>query len=951
MAKKTVSVLLIFALSFANLYAQRIQNRSLDQAGVLTGTVADGNNNRKLSGATIVIQGTSKNTLSDNDGKFTFQVLKADTITITVSYVGYDTKQISGVIIKAGEVTNLSITLDLSKSNLKNVIVKTEARRENLAAVLNIRRNASVVSDVISADMIKRSPDKNTSDVLKRVSGTTIQDNKFVVVRGMNDRYNEAMLNGALMPSSEPDRKTFAFDIFPADLVDNITVIKSATPELPGSFSGGLIQINTKDVPDKKFWSAKAGVGMNSLTLGKDVYAYHGSGKDFIGVDNGTRALPHYFPGTEAYSNSTILNKAAYSRLFSNNWAYFKRSGPANFAMQTSGGFAVKLSKKKEYPVLAGVLGGTYNSSYKTSYYQRADYQNNNTTYDTNYLYSDTGTTRTVLASALTNVTLKINPSNKIYFNNIYSVNSSDQIVIRSGPQQAAGRVDTKQNSFFFSSNLLYNGQIGGDHSVKVNNTKLRIKWMAYLTTLNRKEPDYRRNLYIKNDETQPFTSPLTSVQSASTNSGVHYFGKLQDNSQGINVDMSFPFKWLSNTQTVKFGGSIYHNTRSRDARFLAPTIANTDYFNNSYLTYGQDSIFAKSHFNRKTGFVLYEDNRPLSYHYDGSINTTAFYAMMDNKFTRDFRAVWGLRFEKYHNIVNTGDENGNPLKRDTTYNDFLPSVNLIYTVLPKANLRFSYSKTVARAQYRELANVIFYDFLENVTYFGNPKLTETYINNLDLRWEHYFPQSQYYSASVFYKSFKNPIEPYIAIAGADSKTIGFENQPKAYVTGIELEGRKNLDFIDKKLENLVAYANVTFIKSSITTLNDTTPRPMQGQSPYVINASLQYNEPKTDLAISLLYNVVGPRIRFAGSQSQQSQVNTIWEKPHAMLDLKIQKTLLKQRGMIELTFSDILHGNDYQFWNLADSKVRNYKSAIDHLIVRQSFGFNVTIAASYKIF
>lgn len=950
MAKKIVSVLLIFTLSFATLYAQRIQNRSLDQSGVLTGSVADGNNNRKLSGATIIIQGTSKNTLTDNDGKFTFQVLKADTITITVSYVGYDTKQISGVIIKAGEVTNLSITLDLAKSNLKNVIVKTEARRENLAAVLNIRRNASVVSDVISADMIKKSPDKNTSDVLKRVSGTTIQDNKFVVVRGMNDRYNEAMLNGALMPSSEPDRKTFAFDIFPADLVDNITVIKSATPELPGSFSGGLIQINTKDVPDKKFWGFKAGIGINSATTGKDVYGYTGSNKDWIGVDNHVRSLPRYFPSTADYAAANSFNKAAFSRLFANNWAYFKRSGPANTSIQTSGGFAIKLNKTKDYPVLAGILGGTYNSSYKTNYYKRADYQNNNTL-DTEYLYTDTGTTRTVLASALTNATLKINPSNKIFFNNIYSVNSTNQIVIRSGPIQTSSWADTKQNSFFFSSNLLYNGQIGGDHSVKVKATKLRIKWMAYLTTLNRKEPDYRRNFYYQADATQPFQSLVTSVQSASTNSGVHYFGKLQDNSQGLNIDLSFPFKWLTNTQTVKFGGSYYHNTRARDARFLAPTIANTDYFNFSYLGYAQDSIFDRRHFNRKTGFVLYEDNRPLSYHYDGSINTTSFYAMMDNKFTRDFRAVWGLRFEKFRNIINTGDESGNPLTRDTAYNDFLPSLNLIYTVLPKANLRFSYSKTVARPQYRELANVLFYDFLDNVSYFGNPRLTETYVNNLDLRWEHYFPQSQYYSASVFYKSFKNPIEPYIAIAGADSKTIGFKNQPKAYVTGIELEGRKNLDFIDQKLENLVAYANVTFIKSSITTLDDTTARPMQGQSPYVINASLQYNEPKTDLAISLLYNVVGPRIRFIGSQNISNPVNTIWEKPHAILDLKFQKTLLKQKGMIELTFSDILHGNDYQYWNLADTKVRNYQSAIDHLIVRQSFGFNVTLAASYKIY
>lgn len=947
-----LAIFLLPILLFNTVLAQHVDNGSLSHSGVLSGTVADGNSNARLGGATISVIGSNKRTTTDNDGKFTFSVLPAGTYEITVSYVGYNTKQITSIEIKAGEVTTLNITLDLAKSALKDVKVVVPARRENLGAVLNIRRNSAVVSEIISADMIKRSPDKNTSDVLKRVSGTTIQDNKFVVVRGMNDRYNEAMLNGALMPSSEPDRKTFAFDIFPADLVDNITVIKSATPELPGSFSGGLIQINTKDVPDKKFWSVKAGLGLNSQTTGKDVYTYKGSNKDWIGVDNHVRNLPYYFPSTEVYAAANLYQKAAYSRLFQNNWGYYKKSAPFNTSWQMSGGFTSKLSKTKDFPVLAAVMGVTYSSSYKFNKLRQLNYRQDGI-YDTLFNYTDSATTRNVLSSALTNVTFKINPSNKIFFNNLYSVNSANQTVVRSGPFIDGGYTDTRATSFFFASNLLFNSQLGGDHQVTINKAKFRIRWLGFLTTLRRNEPDYRRNRYIQLEQGGTYYSEVSAVASASTSAGVHYFGKLKDNSSGLNLDISTPFEWWGNTQTLKFGGSLYSNSRERDARFLAAYIIDPGNFDNSIITQSQDSIFKIQNFNRKRGFIFYEDNRPLAYHYDGTIRTTSAYAMMDNRLTKQIRLTWGLRFEKYHNILNTGDAANNPLKIDLNYNDLLPSANFVYSVLPKANLRLSYSRTVARPQYRELANVLFYDFLSNITFVGNPDLKATHINNFDIRWEHFFQQSQYYSISVFYKKFKDAIEQYDAFPGADSRTISWENVTNAYNAGIELEGRKNFDFINPNLENLVAYVNLSFIKSEVKQHYDrpkdtTVIRPLQGQSPYVFNASLQYNEPKTKLAFSLLYNVIGPRIYITGGSTD---LNT-WEKPHALLDFKIQKTLLKDKGLLELTFADILHKNDYQYYNIVNNKkAQVYKSSIGRFTQEQTFGFNVSISASYKIF
>lgn len=931
LTRATFTALFIFIFGSIKLFAQ---------TGTITGTVIDGGNNRPLSNAAVIITSTQKGTTTDNDGGFKLTGLTPGNYTIRVSYVGYESKEINEVQVSKGLTTNITISLNLQKSNLSNVtVVSVSAKKENLNALLNLRRNAAVVSDGISADMIRKSPDKSTSDVLKRISGTTIQENKFVVVRGMNDRYNEAMLNGALLPSSEPDRKTFAFDIFPSDVVDNITIIKSASPEFPGSFSGGLIQINTKETPDKNFISIKAGLGFNSITTGKNYYGYHGGSGDWFGVDDGTRALPMGFPSSERFDHLSDEKKIIAAKSFANNWA-IHNDPSASLApqFQISAGFN---AGKRNYPKLGGIFAITYNNYTRFNVFKKYDYTGVAPHFDTSYNLTDSAYTRTILTSGLANFSFKLNANNKFFFNNIYSINSSDQTTLRSGPVVSSGWNDEKANSFFFISNRIVNTQLGGDHLILPKELKLRVKWNAYYTNLKRDEPDYRRNTYIQTDAGGPYFALLSSGTSAATATGVHYFANVKDESKGINLDASIPFKLFKNAQTFKVGGSYYYNTRSRDSRFFAPTIYGFDAYN--YIFQDQSTIYQHSNFNLN-GFMLLEFVDP-KFHYDGSVKNTAAYAMFDNKFTDKLRLVWGARFENYHQVLNTFTENNEPLAIDTTYKDFLPSVNLIYSILPKANIRASYSKTVARPLYRELANQLFYDFLQNITFFGNPQLTETHVNNYELRWEQYFPLSQYYSISGFYKKFENPIEQYIAIAGSDSRTVGFQNLSTATNQGLEFEGRKNFDFISKGLENLYVYANVSFIKSKTNayySAKDSVFRPLQGQSPYIVNTALQYTEPKSNLNLSVLYNVIGSRIFLIGGQN----VDPIWEKAHATLDVKVSKTFLKN-GIVEFAASDLLHKNDTQFWDLNHNK--KYDAGSDALIQTKSFGFNMTFTVAYK--
>jgi outer membrane receptor protein involved in Fe transport len=387
-----------------------------------------------------------------------------------------------------------------------------------------------------------------------------------------------------------------------------------------------------------------------------------------------------------------------------------------------------------------------------------------------------------------------------------------------------------------------------------------------------------------------------------------------------------------------------FWDTRRHDGRFLRndPTTGN---FDQSIYFLPPAQIFDQKNFDPQTGLVLTDFGERQWYFYYGDQKSLAGYAMFDNKLTSKLRLSWGLRVEDYSNTVHSFKEAKQKYLVDTSFLDYLPSANLIYSILPKANIRLSYSKTVARPLYRELAATQFYDFNLNATLFGT-NLLETKIDNYEIRWEQYFPNAQYYSLSTFYKKFKHPIEQKIITAGADSKTITWQNAPTAEDLGVELEARKNLDFLHPSLGNFYLYGNAAFITSTAFVAgngSDTANRPLQGQSPYVVNASLQYSDARSGITASALYNIIGERIFLVGGLDEQY----IWEKPHAQLDFKVSKTFAKN-GIVELSFSDLLHQKDIWFWDLNSNK--KYDAGYpDVLIQSRSFGTTATLSIGYR--
>lgn len=930
------------------------------QTGVISGKITDASSNQALVGATVILKNSKIKVLSDIDGAYRIGKLAAGHYAVEVTYIGYSPKEINDIDVANNGAVSLNITLELqTKTTIQAVVVTTtSARRENINTILNTRRNAAVVSDAISADIIRKSPDKNISDVLKRVSGVTVQDNKFVVIRGMSDRYNEAMLNGALLPSTEPDRKTFAFDIFPSDIVDNITIIKSALPEYPATFAGGLTQVNLKDVPDKAFFSFKIGSGFNSITVGNVFYHDQKGNSDWIGIDNGKRDLSFRFPNVQRYKFMPLNKQLNYASLFPNDWSIEKyNSAPLNTSLQLSGGF--NAIGKNGYPKFGGIFGVSYASSYKFSKGTIIDYGavkpvppdsisgiGSDNIY---YNFRDSNYVHTVLASALANFALKIDPNNKLFFNNLFAVNSTNQTGIRNGSAQQiiGGTFDSAYFAYshYFQSNIIYNTQLGGEHYL--SKAKLRIKWLGYYTNFYRDEPDYRQMVYYRYSPDDPYLAFIASpTLSTPGTGGVRFYFKTKDESEGANIDMNKSFQLFKQNQAFKFGVAYYHDTRDRSGRFLRNDQAS---FNYDLLLLPPDKIFAIKNFDVKKGFVLTDVGLPLWTDYNGSNKNVSAYAMFDNKFTEKLRLAWGLRYEHYNNRV-TSYPSINPAEvkvLDTSFKDLLPSANFIYSVLPKANIRLSYSRTVARPLYRELAATQFYDFFQQTTYTG-ANLVETHIDNYEIRWEQYFPNAQYYSVSGYYKKFKNPIEQKVVVDAAESRTITWQNAPSAELWGIEGELRKDFDFIAPALKDLFFYVNASYIHSIAFVAgngSDTANRPLQGQSPYVINTSLQYSSEKSGLNISLLYNEIGSRI-FAVSGPNNSYA--LWEKVHPQLDFKISKNLFKDKGVIEFSLADILHKNDIFYWNFDGNKKYN-AGYPDVVIQSKTFGTTATLSFGYR--
>ncbi|MFM7021925.1 MAG: TonB-dependent receptor domain-containing protein [Flavobacteriales bacterium] len=951
------------------------------------GKVIDGATGNALPDVTVRIDSSTITGVTDLNGFF--NILNVQPGTYTLICDGgrqYSKKMIEEVVVKANEATRVDIIL----RRTTDIVIEKKPKAkggETPDALLSQQKNNVTVSDGISNEQATRQGLRSTSDALGKVSGASIQDNKFVVIRGLNDRYNAAYINGAPLPSSESDRKAFAFDIFPSNMLDNLVITKTASPDLPGEFAGGIIQVTTKNIPEKNFQAFSIGGGYNTITTGQNQITYKGGQWDWLGVDDGSRAMPGVIPDKDHFPVN-IDEQATLAKKTNIDWGLQNKTFMPNLSLQYSMGLSDTL---KGIPV-GLVMALTYNKRNNYNETARRGWTGNdaNSTISSqlDYQYLDKIYSEQILASALANFSVKLNRNNTLSFKNIYSINSDDRVISRSGSTNPLESNPTliQSDATWFTGNKIYSGQLIGEHYLPKQ--KLRFNWVGSLSQIERSIPNLRRNIYTRltnvNDPNDPnpndtmYTANIGTSNVGSNYGGGMFFSENKENIYSFKADASHTFNIGKSINEVKMG--TFFQSRNRD--FFARQLGYTKHtipggsvtFDESLLYLSRGEIFNNANLglisNGVGGFKL-TDGTKYTDAYTAASSLYAGYLMLDNKYKKA-RLVWGARVESFSQELHALKADQSKLDINISKTDVLPSANFIYSVNKKQNLRVSYSQTLNRPEYRELAPFAFYDFNTTFVISGNDSLRRAKIHNTDVRYEIYPGKGQVFSVTGFYKQFIDPIEQ---ISRVDvTNEISFRNVPKATNYGMEIELRLLLSSLFKNdsikfLSRTTVFSNLAIVRSMVDVTSivgsQDDVRPLQGQSPYVLNSGIQYVDEERGFIASISYNTVAPRIYIVGNVNEPN----IWENGRNFIDLQFSKSFLKKKLDVRLNLQNLLaqKQNFYQnrdlgaegatgvsaFFNsilTGDAQNKNdYNAAEDDLVWSTKLGRTISLSAAFK--
>lgn len=918
-------VLLGIFFSISNINAQ-------DAKGSVAGKVIGKNDGLELIGAAVEVEGAGIGTTTDIEGKYDLS-LDPGTYNLVFSYISYQSAKVE-VTVKANQVTYLNFAMEESVNELQEVVVTATVERSSSVALLIERKAAAQVSDGISSDLIRRTPDRTTSDVLKRVTGASIQEGKFAIIRGMNDRYNAGYLDGALLPSTEADRKAFAFDVVPANLLDNLQIIKAGTPDLVGDFGGGIIKINTKSVPEEFTQSITLGAQTHSLTTFKDFKQFDKFSGENIGLVSSERDLPEFADGAlkSASSFPSAAEKkqfAAISQDFNNDWSNSTINALPNARLAYSLGIPFKFSGNRKLGLIfalnyantrrvsSGEINSFDGSGQVSAFKDELFYQN-------------------ITSGGILNLNY-VAGKTQINFRNILNINADNNTVFRNGTGNITDAVKVQNMANLINYNRLSNSiislkQIVGDNLFTVNAS-------ANYSNVRRRIPDYRIVNYTQTPDDENFQLALGDFFNTSTG---RFASDLKEKLYGGNLELSKQFPGGSKVKTeLKVGGFYQKRDRSFDGRSFVYKGIGGDPAYDPAIDLGADKI-------SETGLFLVEKTSDDIAYYNGESTITAGYAMADQKFFNKLRAVYGVRYENAD--IHVFNEKVDMEVARIKQGDILPSVNLSYSISDKMNLRGAYYATVNRPEFRELAPFAFFVFDKNAEIKGNQNLQIAKLNNFDLRWELFPSGNQLVSIGGFYKTIENPVEFSIDVTQPFT-TFTYENEKSARIYGLEFEFRKNLDFLGGApiFRDISLFSNLALIQSKLTfeegsqAKND---RPLQGQSPYVINGGLQYENADNGWFASVGVNRIGRRIAFVGVDPKFGDTRQdIYEAPRTVLDFQVGKNI--NRFNIKFTVGDILN-QDLTYYQDADDSGKFEKGA-DRLMFRYTNGYTMSLNLGYS--
>lgn len=930
--------------------------------GTINGKIIDKQTGDAIIMANIYLEDTTLGSSSDPEGNYFISSVPEGKYTLIVSVIGYAETRITDLQIKADQKERLDVALSTEILTGEAIVVEARALHNTDAALLKQRQKANAVSDAISAETIARAGSGNAAEAMKMVTGASVVGGKYVYVRGLGERYSSTQLNGAELPTTDPDKRSFQMDLLPSNMLDNIVTIKSFTPDKPGNFSGGLVDIGTKSFPDNFSFNFSSSVGYNTVTsLKNNFLTYNGSEKDWLGYDNGTRQMPAIVrssPNIPSESEARFDGQKAelldkVSKAFNPAMAPGTAEAPLNSSYSVSIGDQSAIFGKP-FGYIASFNYGNNFSNYSDGRIGRWKLSGNVSETDSlnNQLYvSDAKSSYEARWGGMLNFALRPQPDQEISLSYIHTQSGESSSRYEGGrwPEQLTGK-----NAFFETRVLQYTERMlnslqlrGKNHSALLADAQ--IEWTAAFSESHQDEPDMRffsDNYSIRNIAGRDTT--IYSIAPSIYDRPSRYFRNLYERSRQMSINSGWSFsQWAGLRGKLKAGWAYNEKSRAfRERRF--------QYFQGSGLRYNGDAL---NFFNGdNVGLIkgdtptsryrfanyIQESPDPKGGNYDGDQRIIAGYVMVELPLTKKLQLISGARFEATRMQVSNADTSG--FLHD---NDWLPSLNMVYRIGENMNLRAAYGRTLARPNFREKAPYASFSFVNDFIFNGNVNLKRTVINNYDLRWEWFTAPGELMAVSGFYKQFRNPIEKVINVLSENS-FARYENTDQAKVYGIEIEVRRNLESFSDYLNGFSIGSNLSLIKSEINipdaelllirqlNANAADTRPLQGQSPYIINADLSYeNRPQGTLA-SLYFNVFGERL----AEVSTGGTPNVYEQPRPMLDLSVSQRVwqgLKLKASVK---------------NLLNSNFRLTQTFKNTEYIRQAYesGRQFSLSANYSI-
>ncbi|QOP42001.1 carboxypeptidase-like regulatory domain-containing protein [Sulfurimonas marina] len=861
--------------------------------GTLEGVITSSETSKPIPNVRVFLKGSSAEAKTDKDGKFSLQIPADRNVSVSMIHSEYSSLTLTDLVVKKDQTIHKAVSMTPASMELEEFIVLAPQVQGSIASILAEEKEAAAVTNIIGAEQISKQGDSDAAGAIKRVTGVTLVDGTDVYVRGLGGRYSNVEMNSLPLPSPDPQRRTVPLDIFPSAVIGSMKVQKSATADIPASFGGGYVDIRTKSKPKENYLKVTTEVRANSYT-GKERTTYEGSATDWMGKDDGYRQIPAQIlndsklvvgEGIPTFdsANQEIYQKAITNRLFST----FKDKLPYGGKLEVEGAYTAEIADQHNLSFFANYAYGQKHTSRDEEYFKYEYNQATDTLKDDPRQYGITYRSMDTFTNALiANIEYDYADAFSIKYTKLYSKISEKLTKVSDGIANSDDDWKIRYD-LNWEERTLDADQINGHLNYKVFNSENKFTFGAEKAQAFLDQPSNYKYAYLKGNAFQIFDEPYLDRYSPN----IFLNMTVDDKQTAYYLKNNTEFELFNEGEYLEVG--VAQNSKTRESRYNKFQMQKLTSDFTDPLTADIDTIYDERIRNYDGTFRLDISFQP-AYWYDAEVEEIAYYGKVMLKPLKNLEILIGARSVDYSQTVYsyTNDENiFTPIYRKAEtfeYAQLLPSANIKYSFDKQNILNFAYSQTYIVPDLREFTEAQYFHPYDVATVEGNPDLVNTDITSYDLKFSHYFSDTENIGIGTFYKYLENPIED-VMLPSSSLPRYGYANADNAVLYGIEFDGRKSLDLISRSLKDFYLFGNFSYTKSDVTLTADqeqlytNNHRELQGLSPTVLNVALGYDTKRRSATLS--YNKMGDRIRKVGMVDATDKYPDYYEQPAAVLD------------------------------------------------------------------